>query len=1020
MSFSEFTFESIALDYLKEIGYEYLFGPVIGPESEHSERNDYRDIVLIERLRKVLTVINSDVPSVSIEEAIHKVIQASSPSLVESNYFFHRLLTDGVDVEFKRKDGTIAGDKVRLIDFSDVSNNEFLVVNQFTIQENDKVRRPDLVVFVNGIPLIVIELKNPAEEKTDVWSAFNQLQTYKKDIPSLFNYNEALIITDGHQARIGSITADRERFMPWRTIDGNEENNKNLEAETLLKGFLQKDRLLDYIRNFIVFETDNRGNRIKKMAGYHQFHAVNEAIESTIQSSREQGDKRAGVVWHTQGSGKSLTMAFYAGKIIQEERMENPTIIVITDRNDLDDQLFGTFASCKDLLRQNPKQAGSREELVKLLQVASGGVIFTTVHKFFPENGERQYPLLTDRRNVIVIADEAHRSQYDFIDGFARHMRDALPNASFIGFTGTPIEMSDRNTRHVFGDYISVYDIQRAVHDGTTVPIYFESRLARIDLPDNSKILLDRHFEEVTELQEVSEKEKLKHKWAALEALVGSEKRIAKVAADIVEHFEKRQGSIDGKAMIVCMSRRICVDLHNELVRLRPDWINDDEDQNVLNVIMTGSASDPLEWQDHIRNKAKREELANRFKVPDHPFKIAIVRDMWLTGFDVPCLHTMYVDKPMQGHGLMQAIARVNRVYKDKQGGLIVDYIGLADQLKIALSTYVQSGGKGKAVIDQKDAVNVMMTKYEVCVNIMNGYDWSWWKSSSDKERLLGIIEPINFILGLKDGKQRFVTAANELSKAFSLAVPLDEALAIQDDVGFFQAVKVGLVKSGGGSYGSPDVDFAIRQIISDALVTDRVIDIFDAVGLDKPELSILSQEFLAQVRRVPQKNLAAELLKRLLKDQIRERSKTNITESRKFSALLEESVTKYEKRMLDTMEFINAMIELAKQLNEASRRGEELNLTTEEVAFYDALETNDSAVKVLGDEVLRDIAIEIAYSVRSNMSIDWSVRENAKAKMRVAIKRVLRKFGYPPDKQETAIKTVLEQAELMCGEICS
>lgn len=1020
MTFAESELEEAVLEWLRGLNYDYVLGQEIAPDGERPERKDYREVILKDRLQRSLTNINPRIPQSAINDALVKIGSISSASIIESNYAFHRMLSEGVDVEYKRKDGTIAGDKVYLIDFEDVDNNEFLAVNQFTIHENDKNRRPDVIIFINGLPIVVIELKNPADEKATIWSAFNQLQTYKKDIPSLFHFNELLIVSDGYSARIGSLTADKERFMPWRTIDGDGEDKGILNAEILTKGVLHKDRLLDLVRNFIVFEEDAKGNKIKKIAGYHQFHAVNKAIETTVSASATKGDKRAGVVWHTQGSGKSLTMAFYAGKIIQDHRMENPTLVVITDRNDLDDQLFGTFSSCKDLLRQNPRQAGSREELIKLLAVASGGVIFTTVHKFFPENEERKYPLLSDRRNIVVIADEAHRSQYDFIDGFARHMRDALPNASFIGFTGTPIELEDRNTRHVFGDYIDVYDIQQAVEDGATVRIFYESRMTPIELPESKKALLDHLFDEATESEEIAEKEKYKHRRAVLEALVGSEKRIKVIAKDLVDHFEKRQNVMQGKAMIVCMSRRICVDLYNEIVRIRPDWGGTGISDRKLNVVMTGSAADPLEWQDHIHNKAKREELANRFKDPNDPFQIVIVRDMWLTGFDVPCLHTMYVDKPMQGHGLMQAIARVNRVFRDKQGGLIVDYIGLADQLKKALSTYVNSGGRGKAVIDQHEAVEAMLEKYEICQVLMSGYDWSWWEDADKKERLDRIIEPVNFIMRSTEEKDRFKRAAADLTKAFSLAVPLEEALAIQDDVGFFQSVKVGIVKTEGDRTAPTDVDFAIRQIISSALVTDQVIDIFEAAGIDKPDIGILSEEFLAQVQKVPQKNLAAELLRRLLKEHIRNRARTNVTESRKFSAILEETISRYEKRMLDTVEFIEILIGLAKEMGEAIRRGEELNLSVEEVAFYDALETNDSAVKVLGDEVLRSIAVDIASQVRSNMCVDWAVRESARARMRVAIKRVLRQYGYPPDKQEKATMTVIEQAELLCGELAS
>jgi len=732
----------------------------------------------------------------------------------------------------------------------------------------------------------------------------------------------------------------------------------------------------------------------------------------------EPGDRRVGVVWHTQGSGKSLTMAFYAGRVVLHPAMENPTLVLITDRNDLDDQLFGTFARCHELLRQQPEQAQSRAHLRELLHTGSGGVVFTTVHKFFPTEGEDQHPLLSDRRNIVVIADEAHRSQYDFIDGFARHMREALPNAAFIGFTGTPIELTDKNTRAVFGDYVSVYDIERAVKDGATVPIYYESRLAKLELDERERPKLDEEFEEATEGEEVEHKERLKTRWAQLEALVGTEKRIRLIAQDIVEHFERRLEAMDGKAMVVCMSRRICVELYDAIARLRPDWHHGDDDKGSLKVVMTGSASDPVEWQQHIRNKARREELAKRFKVADDPFKMVIVRDMWLTGFDVPCLHTMYMDKPMRGHGLMQAIARVNRVFKDKPGGLVVDYLGLAHELKSALATYTESGGKGRTAVDQEEAVAVMLEKYEICCGIFHGFEWSAWIDGDPKERLVILPAAQEHVLKQEDGKNRLARAVSELSKAFALAVPHEKALEIRDDVAFFQAVKSVLTKSAGVDRRSPEeIDHAIRQIVSKAVASDEVIDIFAAAGLKKPDISILSDEFLAEVRGLPQRNLAVEILRKLLEGEIKARGRKNIVRARSFSEMLENSIRRYQNRAIETAQVIEELIALAKDLREADARGEELGLTEDEIAFYDALEVNDSAVKVLGDETLRIIAQELLRAVRNNVTIDWTVRENVRAQMRVMVKRILRRYSYPPDKQARATELVLEQAEVVCRD---
>jgi type I restriction enzyme R subunit len=1012
--FTESVVEEAALAWLEGLGYDIAHGPEIA-ESERG--GDYGRVVLEGRLRDALQRLNPKVPASAIEEAFRRLTRPDSPALISGNHVMHRLLVEGVPVEYKRADGSLGGDITRVIDFGDPANNDFLAVNQLTVVENKQERRPDVVLYVNGLPLVVIELKNAADENATIWGAFNQLQTYKQQIPTLFTWNAGLVISDGVQARVGTLSANKERFMPWRTIAGEELAPASMpELKIALEGIFDTTRFLQLLRHFIVFEDEGGGKLTKKVAGYHQFHAVNLALAATIRATGESGDKRVGVVWHTQGSGKSLTMVFYAGRVILEPTMKNPTILVITDRNDLDDQLFGTFARCKELLRQPPIQAESRAHLRELLRTDSGGVIFTTVHKFFPTDDEAKFPELSKRRNIVVMADEAHRSQYDFVDGFATHMRNALPQASFIGFTGTPIERADANTRMVFGDYVSVYDIERAVKDGATVPIYYESRLARLKLDEAKKPKLDAEFEEATEGEEEASKHRLKTKWAALEALVGAEERIKLVAADLVAHWEKRLEVMDGKAMIVCMSRRICVELYKELVTLRPEWRDDDDQKGTLKIVMTGSAADPLEWQTHIRSKPRREELAKRFKDAKDPFKVVIVRDMWLTGFDAPCLHTMYADKPMRGHGLMQAIARVNRVFKDKPGGLVVDYLGLAHELKQALATYTQNGGKGQTAIDQEAAVELMERNYEVCAGFFAGFDRSPWTSGNATQKLAILPAAQEHILKQNDGKNRFIKAVTELSKAFALAVPADEALAITGDVGFFQALRAVLTKSLGEDRRDPDqIDHAIRQIVSRAVSSDEVIDIFAAAGLRKPDISVLSEEFLAEVRGLPQKNLAVEMLRKLLDGEIKQRSKKNVVQARSFLEMLEKSITRYQNRAIETAAVIEELIGLAKEMREAQKRGEELGLREDEIAFYDALEVNDSAVKVLGDAILKQIAQDLVKAVRSNLAIDWTQRENVRANLRVIIKRILRKYGYPPDKQEKATATVLEQAEVLC-----
>ncbi|MHA1360387.1 MAG: type I restriction endonuclease subunit R [Candidatus Helarchaeota archaeon] len=1024
--------EKAALSLLSELGYKIIYGPDIAQDGIKPERRSYSEVFLIERLSRAIQKLNLSIPKDGKEQATKKVLRFESPHLVINNQNFHRMLIDGIDIEYRKHDGAIVGDKVWLIDFNNPENNEFLAVNQFTVIENNRTRRPDIVLFVNGIPLVVIELKNIADENATIWTAYNQLQTYMNQIPSLFVYNEILIVSDGVEARVGTISSGKEWFLSWKTIDGKEiAPPTKPQLEVLFKGMLQKKILLDLIKNFIFFEQRGSEPPNKILALYHQYHAVNKAVEATVKATSPKGDRRCGVIWHTQGSGKSYSMIFYAGKMVS--RLNNPTIVVLSDRNDLDDQLFNTFSKCKELLRQEPKQANTRKELRTLLQVAAGGIIFTTIQKFYPEVKGDTYPLLSDRRNIVVIADEAHRSQYGlrakitakddgaYISyGFAKHMRDALPNASFIAFTGTPIEKTDRNTIEVFGNYIDIYDIEQAVNDGATVRIYYESRLAKLELDPDERPKIDPEFEEVTEGEEIEEKEKLKSKWARLEAIVGSEKRLKQIAKDIIEHFEKRLEVLDGKGMIVCMSRRICVDLHDEIIKLRPKWYHIDDDKGFIKIIMSGSASDPVSWQEHIRNKQRRLFIRERMRRFKDPLKLIIVRDMLLTGFDAPSLHTMYIDKPMREHGLMQAIARVNRVFRDKQGGLVVDYIGIADDLKKALSIYTETGRKGRIAFDKEEAIHLMLEKYEIVTEIFHGFDYKHFFENPPKEKMSIIMAAMEHILkGGEENKKRFLDAVTKLMMAFSLAMPDERAIELRENIGFFQAVKSSIVKiSRPPAKVQEELETAIKQIISDALVTGDVIDIFEAAGLKKPDISILSEDFLAEVKDLPQKNLAVELLRRLLNDEIKSRRRRYLVQARSFAAMLENVIRRHQNRTIEAAQVIEELIALAKQMREARNRGEKLNLTEEELAFYDALEINDSAVQVLGDQILRTIARELVKTVRKNISIDWTLRENVRAKIRILVKRILKKFGYPPDKQKKATETVLEQAALICKDL--
>ena len=1041
MKFSESHVEDAALEWLFELGYAVLHGPDISPDGPAPERVSYDQILLTVRLREALERLNPHLPTETLEEVLRKVQQTETPSLIEENRRLHRYLIEGVPVELAREDGSIGGDVARLVDFTNMDANDWLAVNQYTVVEHGHNRRPDVVLFVNGLPLAVMELKNPGDENATLEGAFNQLQTYKDQIPSLFRTNAALVTSDGLHARLGSLTANLERFMPWRTVDGSEVASKGApELGTVIEGVFEKRRFLALLRDFTVFG-DTGSGVVKIIAGYHQFHAVRHAVKSTIAASGPEGDRRIGVIWHTQGSGKSLLMAFYAGQIIAHPAMENPTLVIITDRNDLDDQLFGTFAMCRDLFRQTPQQADSREDLRKVLTRPSGGVVFTTIQKFAPERGETDYPILTDRRNIVVIADEAHRSQYGFRAkvarrtgeisyGFTKHLRDALPNASFIGFTGTPIEKEDVNTPAVFGEYIDVYDINRGVEDGATVPIYYESRLARIELDEDEKPKLDEEIAELTEDEAQGEQEMLKRKWANVEAVVGAEKRLSLVAEDLVEHFESRVVGMDGKAMIVCMSRRICVALYGEIIKLRPEWHSDNDEGGTIKIVMTGAASDPREWQQHIGGKSRRELLAKRAKDADDPLRLVIVRDMWLTGFDAPSMHTMYIDKPMRGHGLMQAIARVNRVFRDKPAGLIVDYIGIAQNLKSALGQYSRDDRK-HAGIDEAEAVAVMLEKYEIVSDMFHGFDYRTGLTGAVQERLAALAGAIEWVLdmqqreaaresteeGKKRAHRRFNDAVLALSRAFALAAASDEARSIRDEVGFFQTVRAALAKSApGAGKSSAERDLAVQQIVSRAVVSTEIVDILQATGLETPDISILSDEFLAEVEGMEKKNLALEALRKLINGEVRSQSRVNVVQSRAFSDRLEEAIARYHTNAITTAEVIQELIKLAKDIRAAHQRGEEEGLSQEEISFYDALAQNESAVEVLGNDQLRVIAHELLSSLKSNAPVDWQHRESARARMRILVKRILRKYGYPPDLQDAAVQTVLQQAEVLAA----
>jgi type I restriction enzyme, R subunit len=1024
---NESVLEEAALSWFDELGYVVRNGLAFAPDILGAERASHRDVILVERLREQLIMINPDIPLSAIEDTIQQVLNPNLPSLIQANRQFHRWLRDGVPVEFQRDSETI-GDRVRLIDIGNPSNNEWLAVNQLTVQGPHHTRRPDIVIFLNGLPIAVLELKNPTDEKADIWNAFDQLQTYKEQIPDLFITNELLVISDSVTACVGSLTADKERFMEWRTIDGERLDPLGTmrEAETMVRGLFRRDVLLDYLRNFILFEADTEIE--KKIAAYHQYYAVSKSVETTLRAVST--DKKAGVVWHTQGSGKSISMCFFAGIVMTAPEMKNPTLVVVTDRNNLDGQLYGTFSHAQDLLREEPKQAETRAQLRAMLaNRPSGGVIFTTIQKFSPFEEEDSFPVLSERDNIVVICDEAHRTQYglkarldvksgEFQYGYAKHMRDALPKASFIAFTGTPVSLKDRDTRVIFGEYIDIYDMEQSQKDGATVPIFYENRLAKLGLNAEETPHIDEEVEELTEDEEEIVQARILTRWTSLEKVVGAEPRIKRIAEDFIEHFENRLAAIEGKAMFVCMSREICVHLYNSVVALKPEWHDPDPKKGSIKIVMTGSSSDKAILRPHLYSKQVKKELEKRFKDPTDEFKIVIVRDMWLTGFDAPCLHTMYIDKPIRGHTLMQAIARVNRVFRDKPGGLVVDYIGIAYELKQALLEYTQSGAKGRLKLDAEEALPLLIEKIEIARGMLHGFDYQDFETEAF-ELLPGAAD---HILGSsadsrgRDGKQRFSDCVTAMTSAFALCCTLDEALAYREEIAFFQAIRAALIKKATAQtkISDDEREHALRQIVSRAVISDQVIDIFAAVGLKKPNIGLLSEEFLNEVRLMPQRNLAVELLERLLKDDIVMRFATNVVQNKKFSELLQQTLNKYSNRAVETAQVIEELIEMAREFNQAAMRGNDLKMSDSELAFYDALETNEASVRELGNDTLRKIAIELTDSLRKNVSVDWSVRETVRARLRLLVRRILRKYKYPPDKEARAVELVLQQAETL------
>jgi len=1017
---TESVVEEACLDWFRALGYATAYGPDIGPDGLHEERSSWEDVILVGRLRDAVARINPALPHDAVDQVVATVLRAESQNPLAENLRLHRLLTEGVAVEHRTADGSIRHALAWLVAFEDPQRNDWLVVNQFTVLEAGRHRRPDVVVFCNGLPVGLLELKNPGAEHATVKGAWNQLQTYRSDIPSIFTANAVCVASDGMSAVMGSFTAGFEHYAPWKTIDGREVIADRLQLEVLVRGVFEPARFLDLLRSFVVF-SDEPSGLVKRVAKYHQYWAVNAAVASTIEASRPDGDRRGGVVWHTQGSGKSFEMLCYAAKVMREPAMANPTLVLITDRNDLDDQLFGEVFAPARILPEEPRQASSRAELRRMLARVSGGIVFTTIQKFTPEERGDVHPVLTDRRNVVVIADEAHRSQYDFLDGYARHLRDALPNATYLGFTGTPLETADRSTRQVFGEYVDVYDLTRAVEDGATVRIFYESRLAKVRLPDDVRAEIDANVAEVTEGQEPTEAERAKTRWARVEAIVGASERLDMVAADIVEHWERRRANLVGKAMIVGMSRRICVELYRRIVALRPEWHSDDPATGRIKVVMTGSAADPAEFQPHLYPSEVRRTLKSRAKSPDDPLEIVIVRDMWLTGFDAPSLHTMYIDKPMQGAGLMQAIARVNRTFRDKPGGLIVDYLGIAQNLREALSEYSPSDREQTGVpIDE--VVAIMLEKHDIVRAILHGCRWTSDPTLPPAERLTRHLDVVNFVLADTDRKTRYCDQVLALAKAFALAGARDEALEIRDDVRLFTDVRAAIVKLGregepGAGGGTGEMDTAIAQLVSQAVAADQVVDVYAQLGMDRPELSILSDDFLEKVSRDPRPNLQMELLKRLLADRIRTIRRRNVVQARAFSDLLDDAIRRYTNRALSTAEIIAELVKLAREMRDAESRGAELGLRDDELAFYDAVCQNEPAVLEMGDDVLKLIAQELVKAVRESTSIDWNLKESVRAGLRAKVRRLLARYDYPPDKEERAIQLVLEQAELLADE---
>jgi type I restriction enzyme R subunit len=1048
MTMTESQLENNIIKILETKGYKHIYGPNIAPDSKNPERETFEDVILKERLTKAIDKLNPDIPTEAKQQAIKQILNIHTPDVTFNNEKFHKYLTDGIEIEYL-KGSDMVGARVILIDYDNPENNEWLAVNQYVIQYNNLIKRPDIILFVNGLPLVGIELKNPEDEKATLLTAYRQFQTYKKYIPSLYDYNSLLIVSDGIDAKYGALTAPWTRFMHWKTKDGIKEDPiTEPQINTMIHGLLNHSTLLELIKDFTVFETEEKFDNetglktietMKKVAAYHQYYAVKKAIDSTIEAASQEGDGKAGVMWHTQGSGKSLSMVFYTGKIVQ--RLDNPTVVVITDRNDLDNQLFDTFAASSQLLRQEPIQAKNRAHLRELLNTTGGGVIFTTIQKFSPFEDEDDYPLLSERKNIVVVADEAHRSQYGFgakeryvkdeegneigtktTYGYAKYLRDAVPNASFIGFTGTPIEKEDRSTPRVFGEYIDIYDVAQAVEDKATVPIYYESRLAQIHLKEEYREQLDEEVSEITESESSTATEKAKAKWTRLEAIVGHEARIKDIAKDILEHFESRQEVFEGKAMIVCMSRRIAVEMYEEIIKLKPEWHNENLNEGNIKVVMTSASTDPLNWQLHKTTKDQRKELAERFKDADDELKIVIVRDMWLTGFDAPCVTTMYVDKPMQGHTLMQAIARVNRIYKEKTGGLVVDYIGIASDLKKALARYSESGGKGEPAMDINEAISIMKEKYEIVQDLLWGFNYKKYFKADVNEKLKVLLEAQEFILEKEIGKDEFVKYVTELSKAFALVVPNIEAMKIKDDVGFFQAVKARLVKyePTGEQKSDEEIETAIRQIVDKAVVSEGIVDIYKEAGIKNPDISILSDEFIEEVKNIKYKNVSIELLKKLLNDEIRIRSRKNLIQTKKLSEMLQSAIEKYQNNVFTSVQMIDELIKIAKEIQEGDKDAKALGLSEEEISFYDALSNNESAKELLGDKVLQEIAQDLVKQVKKNASIDWTIRESVRAKLRRLVKRTLRRYNYPPDQRKSTTDMVIKQAELFAEETIS